>query len=86
MSPLPWLLTFSLSIFTAAGGLCVAAAKKSLGPRISVFVVVVNIVRTVVNITVWSMEPEESADSRNNGDKRKCVPAGRTWQMLLATT
>jgi len=29
-----------------------------------------------INLRRYSMEPEESADSRNNGDKRKCVPAG----------
>ena len=49
-APCPRMLTAALSVFTAAGGLSVAAAKKTLGPRISVFVVVVNIVRSVVNI------------------------------------
>jgi drug/metabolite transporter (DMT)-like permease len=65
------MLTAALSIFTAAGGLSVAAAKKTLGPRISVFVVVVNIVRSVVNIVVWGLDnSSEGEDSFSNSKHR----------------
>ena len=50
------LLPAALSIFTAAGGLSVAPAKQTRGPRIYVFVVVVNIVRSVANLVEWGVD------------------------------
>ena len=71
------MLTAALSVFTAAGGLTVAAAKKALGPRISVFVVVVTIVRSLVNVVAWGLDNSTDAEANNGGGSGKHrVPPG----------